>query len=334
MRDRDAPLARPWLSSVAMLVAALWTATPALAQDKYPSRPIRLIVPYPPGGSTDPTGRAFAAWLTDALGQQVVVDNRPGAGATIGHGLAAKATPDGYTILLGTSGGLATAPALNPNVPYDPVKDFTPIGLGVYTPFLLVVYPGLPAANLKEFIALSKTPSGKINFASVGFGTPNHLGAELLKVMAGFQFVHVPYKGGGPATVDLIAGRTQALFGGIPYTGPHVKAGRLRAIAIGHPKRMSGWPDVPAIAETLPGFSNTTWFGLVGPAGTPKAVVDRINAEMRRAVANPGFAKQLEALGLEPASSTPAEFRDMIASELKRWTRVIKEAGITVESAQ
>jgi len=317
-----------------MLVAALWIAAPVLAQEKYPSRPIRLIVPYPPGGSTDPTGRAFAAWLTDALGQQVVVDNRPGAGSTIGHGLAAKATPDGYTLLLGTSGGLAVAPALGTKVPYDPVKDFTPIGLGVYTPFLLVVYPGLPATNLKELIALSKSQPNGVVFASVGVGTPNHLGGELLKVMAGFQFVHVPYKGGGPAVVDVIAGRAQALFGGIPYTGPQVKAGKLRAVAIGHPKRMSGWPDVPAIAETLPGFSNTTWFGLVGPAGTPKAVVDRINAEMKRAVANPGFARQLEALGLEPASSTPAEFRDMIASELKRWTQVIKEAGITVESAQ
>jgi len=317
-----------------MLVAALWIAAPVLAQEKYPSRPIRLIVPYPPGGSTDPTARAFAAWLTDALGQQVVVDNRPGAGSTIGHGLAAKATPDGYTLLLGTSGGLAVAPALGTKVPYDPVKDFTPIGLGVYTPFLLVVYPGLPATNLKELIALSKSQPNGVVFASVGVGTPNHLGGELLKVMAGFQFVHVPYKGGGPAVVDVIAGRAQALFGGIPYTGPQVKAGKLRAVAIGHPKRMSGWPDVPAIAETLPGFSNTTWFGLVGPAGTPKAVVDRINAEMKRAVANPGFARQLEALGLEPASSTPAEFRDMIASELKRWTQVIKEAGITVESAQ
>ncbi|HEY7743716.1 MAG TPA: tripartite tricarboxylate transporter substrate binding protein [Burkholderiales bacterium] len=309
-------------------------AGPVLAQDKYPTRPIRMIVPYPPGGSTDPTGRAFAAWLTEAFGQQVVVDNRAGAGATIGHGLAAKATPDGYTILLGTSGGLATAPAINPKVPYDPVKDFTPIGLGVYTPFLLVVYPALPAANLKEFLALSRKPPGSINFASVGFGTPNHLGAELLKVMTGFQFVHVPYKGGGPAVVDVIAGRAQALFGGIPYTGPQVKAGRVRAIAIGHPTRVSGWPDVPAIAETLPGFSNTTWFGLLGPAGMPKPVVDRINAEMKKAVANPEFAKQLVAMGLEPASSTPAEFHAMIATELKRWTRVIKEAGITTESAQ
>jgi tripartite-type tricarboxylate transporter receptor subunit TctC len=334
-------MARPWLKLPAFLVTVLSVAGPVLAQDPstgsgqaYPTRPIRLIVPYPPGGSTDPTGRAFAAWLTEALGQQVVVDNRPGAGSTIGHGLAAKATPDGYTLLLGTSGGLAVSPALGSKLPYDPVRDFAPIGLGVYTPFLLVVYPGLQAANLKEFIALSKAQSGGIVFASVGVGTPNHLGAELLKVMTGFRFVHVPYKGGGPAVVDVIAGRAQALFGGIPYTGPQVKAGRVRAIAIGHPKRMSTWPDVPAIAETLPGFSNTTWFGLLGPAGTPKAVVDRINAEMRRAVANPEFVKHLVAIGLEPASSTPAEFHDMIRTELKRWTQVIKEAGITAEAAQ
>jgi tripartite-type tricarboxylate transporter receptor subunit TctC len=331
----------PWAGIIGAVVAVLWLAAPALAQDPstgsgqaYPTRPIRMIVPYPPGGSTDPTGRAFAAWLTEALGQQVVVDNRPGAGSTIGHGLGAKATPDGYTLLLGTSGGLAVSPALGSKLPYDPVRDFAPIGLGVYTPFLLVVYPGLPAANLKEFIALSKAQPGGINFASVGVGTPNHLGAELLKVMTGFQFVHVPYKGGGPAVVDVIAGRAQALFGGIPYTGPQVRAGRVRAIAIGHPKRMSTWPDVPAIAETLPGFSNTTWFGLLGPAGTPKAVVDRINAEMKRAVANPEFIKQLVAIGLEPASSTPAEFHDMIRTELKRWTQVIKEAGITAETAQ
>jgi len=334
-------MARPWLKLPAFLVTVLSVAGPVLAQDPstgsgqaYPTRRIRMLVPYPPGGSTDPTGRAFAAWLTEALGQQVVVDNRPGAGSTIGHGLGAKATPDGYTLLLGTSGGLAVSPALGSKLPYDPVRDFAPIGLGVYTPFLLVVYPGLPAANLKEFIALSKAQPGGINFASVGVGTPNHLGAELLKVMTGFQFVHVPYKGGGPAVVDVIAGRAQALFGGIPYTGPQVRAGRVRAIAIGHSKRMSTWPDVPAIAETLPGFSNTTWFGLLGPAGTPKAVVDRINAEMKRAVANPEFIKQLVAIGLEPASSTPAEFHDMIRTELKRWTQVIKEAGITAEAAQ
>jgi tripartite-type tricarboxylate transporter receptor subunit TctC len=320
---------------VAILLAAIWIAAPpVLAQEKYPSRPIRMIVPYPPGGSTDPTGRAFAAWLSDALGQQVVVDNRPGAGATIGHGLGAKATPDGYTLLLGTSGGLAAAPALNPKVAYDPVKDFAPIGLGVYTPFLLVVHPSLPP-NLKEFIALGKSQPGRVNFASPGTGTPNHLGAELLKVMTGFQFVHVPYKGGGPAIIDVVAGRAQALFGGIPYTGPHAKSGRVRAIAIGHPKRIESWPEVPAVAETLQGFNNTTWYGLLGPAGTPGYVISRINMEMNKALANAEFKKQLFAIGLEPAgSSTPAEFQAMIRSELERWRKVIKAAGITVDAAQ
>jgi tripartite-type tricarboxylate transporter receptor subunit TctC len=327
------------LSTFAFGIALSWAVAPsyfsttAHAQG-YPTRPIRMIVPYPPGGSTDPTGRAFAAWLIESLGQQVVVDNRPGAGATIGHGLGAKATPDGYTLLLGTSGGLAVAPALNAKLPYDPLRDFAPIGLGVYTPFLLVVHPGLPAANLKDFIALGKAQPARINFASPGTGTPNHLGAELLKVMTGFRFVHIPYKGGGPAIVDVMAGRAQALFGGIPYTGPHVKNGRVRAIAIGHPQRVASWPDVPAVAESLPGFNNTTWFGLLAPAGTPKAVINRINGEMKRALENAEFVRQLAAMGLEPAGGTPAEFQAMIRGELARWARVVKEAGITAQAAQ
>jgi tripartite-type tricarboxylate transporter receptor subunit TctC len=323
-----------WQKVISAVLAAGWLAAPALAQEKYPSRPIRMIVPYPPGGSTDPTGRLFAAWLSEALGQQVVVDNRPGAGSTIGHGIGAKATPDGYTILLGTSGGLATSPAFGSKLPYDPVRDFAPIGLGVYAPFLLAVHPGLPAANLKEFIALSKAQPDRINFASPGVGTPNHLGAELLKSMSGLQFVHVPYKGGGPAILDMVAGRAQAIFGGIPYVGPHVKTGRLRAFAIGHPVRIATWPDTPAIAETVPGFVNTTWYGLLGPAGMPKPAIIRINAEMKKAVANADFVKQLDAIGLLPASSTPAEFQEMIIAELKRWTKVIREAGITAESSQ
>ena len=323
----------PFAIGIALAAAALTLFSSTTAAQSYPVRPIRMIVPYPPGGSTDPTGRAFAAWLTEALGQQVVVDNRPGAGSTIGHGLGAKATPDGYTLLLGTSGGLAVSPAFGSKLPYDPVRDFAPIGLGVYAPFLLAVHPSLPP-TLKEFIALGRAQPGKINFASPGVGTPNHLGAELLRMMTGFRFVHVPYKGGGPAIVDVVVGRAQALFGGIPYTGPHARAGRVRAIAIGHPKRLESWPDVPAVAETLPGFNNTTWYGLLAPAGTPKAVIHRINAEMRKAVANPQFIKLLDALGLEPASSSPAEFHDMIRAELARWTQVIKQAGITMQTAQ
>ena len=326
-----AKLAWAFLSLVACALSLGYGC--AVAQP-YPSRPIRMIVPYPPGGSTDPTGRAFAAWLTEAFGQQVVVDNRPGAGATIGHGIAAKATPDGYTILLGTSGGLATSPALGAKLPYDPVRDFAPIGLAVYAPFLLAVHPALPAATLKEFIELGKAQPTRINFASPGVGTPNHLGAELLKSMTGFQFVHVPYKGGGPAIVDMIGGRAQAIFGGIPYVGPHVRAGRLRVVAIGHPVRIPTWPDTPAIAETYPGFTNTTWYGLLGPAGFPKTAINRINAEMKKAVANAEFVKQLDALGLLAASSSPEEFRAMIKAELARWTKVIRQAGITVETAQ
>ena len=313
--------------------SSLISGAAAFAAD-YPSRPIRMIIPYPPGGSTDPTGRAFAAWLSEALGQPVVVDNRPGAGSTIGHGIGAKATPDGYTLLLGTSAGLAVSPAFGTRLSYDPVKDFAPIGLGVYAPFLLAIHPSLPTANLKEFIALSKAQPTRINFASPGVGTPNHLGAELLKSMSGFQFVHVPYKGGGPAIIDMIGGRAQAIFGGVPYVGPHAKAGKLRVIAIGHPTRISTWPDTPAIAETVPGFTNTTWYGLLGPAGMPEPAINRINAEMKKAVANADFVRQLDAIGLLAASSSPAEFQEMIKSELARWTKVIKQAGITAEAAQ
>ncbi len=298
------------------------------AEMKYPTKPIRVIVPYPPGGSTDPTARAFGAWLSEKFGVPVVIDNRPGAGATIGHGLAAKAPPDGYTLLLGTSGGLVTGPAFGTKTPYDPVKDFAPIGLGVYVPFLLVVHASVAAKTTGDLIALAKAQPGKINFGSPGTGTPNHLGMELLTAMAGAKFTHVPYKGGGPAMLDLVGGRIQALFGGITYCQPQLAAARIRAIGIGHPTRVRSMPDVPAIAETLPGFNNTTWYGLLAPAGTPAPIINKVNAEMKRAIANAEFRKYLESIGMEPASSTPKELGDMIRSELARWTKVIRDAGI------
>jgi tripartite-type tricarboxylate transporter receptor subunit TctC len=312
---------------------ALIAAVPAaLAADAaYPTRPIRLIVPYPPGGSTDPTARAYGNWLSDKLGVPVVIDNRPGAGATIGHALGAKAPPDGYTLLLGTSAGLVVSPAFGTKLPYDPVRDLAPVGLGVYVPFLLVIHPGVPAKSVKELVDLAKARPGTINFGSPGTGTPNHLGMELLKAMTGADFVHVPYKGGGPATVDLVAGRIQAIFGSIPQWQPHLAAGKVRAIGIGHPKRVKSMPDVPAIAETLPGFTNTSWYGILAPAGTPAPIVNRINTEMNRAVANAEFTRSIEAIGLEPASSTPKEMGDMIRTELARWTKVIKAAGIKGE---
>ncbi|MGQ0526049.1 MAG: Bug family tripartite tricarboxylate transporter substrate binding protein [Betaproteobacteria bacterium] len=313
--------------AVAIMMAGALTTAHA-AEIEYPTRPIRIIVPYPPGGSTDPTARAFGNWLSDKFGVSVVIDNRPGAGATIGHGLAAKATPDGYTLLLGTSGGLVTGPAFGAKLPYDPVRDFAPIGLGVYVPFLLVVHAGVPAKNVTELVASVKTQPAKFNFGSPGTGTPNHLGIELLNAMTGARFVHVPYKGGGPAMVDLLAGRIQALFGGIPYCQPQIAAGKIRAIGIGHPTRVRSMPDIPAIAETFAGFNNTTWFALLAPAGTPRAVINRVNAEMKRALADTAFRKYLESIGVEPASSTPKELGNMIRSELARWTKVIKDAGI------
>jgi tripartite-type tricarboxylate transporter receptor subunit TctC len=314
---------------VSVLLVLLGAAGAVHAADaSYPNRPIRLIVPYPPGGSTDPTARAFGAWLADKFGQAVVIDNRPGAGSTIGHALGAQATPDGYTLLLGTSGGLIVNPAFGSKLAYDPVRDFAPIGLAVYAPFLLVVHPSVPAKTVKELVDLAKAQPGKVNFGSPGIGTPNHLGMELLKAMTGAEFTHVPYKGGGPATTDLVAGRIQAIFGSIPQWQPHLASGRVRAIGIGHPHRAKQLPDVPTVAELLPGFNNTTWYGIFGPRGTPVAVINKVNAELRAAVANPEFVKRVEGIGLEPASSTPKELGDKVRSELARWRKVIKDAGI------
>jgi tripartite-type tricarboxylate transporter receptor subunit TctC len=315
-------------SIAAGLVMIAGAAAAHAAEVSYPTRPVRLIVPYPPGGSTDPTARAYGGWLSDKFGVTFVIDNRPGAGATIGHGLAAKATPDGYTLLLGTSAGLVVSPAFGTKLSYDPIKDLSPIGLGVYAPFLLVVHPSVAAKTTKEFVELARAQPAKINFGSPGSGTPNHLGMELLQAMTGVQFTHVPYKGGGPATVDLIAGRIQAIFGSIPQWQPHLASGKVRAVGIGHPKRVKSMPEVPAIAETLPGFNNTSWYGLLAPAGTPAAIIDKVNAEMTRAAANPEFVKHIEGIGLEIASSTPKEMGDLIRSELARWTKVIKTAGI------
>ena len=313
---------------VTAVMLGLFTGGVAAAETNYPIRPIRIIVPYPPGGSTDPTARILGQWFSEKFGQPVIIDNRPGAGATLGHALGAQATPDGYTLLLGTSGGLVTGPAFGTKVSYDPVKDLTAIGLAVDVPFLLIVHPSVPAKTIRELIELAKAQPGKIVFASPGVGTPNHLGMELLNSMTKAQFLHVPYKGGGPAMVDLMSGRAQALFGGIPYCAPAISSGKARVLAVGHPKRVKAYPDAPAIAEILPGFNNTTWYGILGPAGIPNGIVTKLNSEMKAALAQPDFRKQLETLGLEPAYSTPQELHDRIVSELARWTKVIKDAGI------
>ena len=324
--------------SVAGVVLGVWAAVAgvplAQAQGHYPNKPISLIVPYPPGGSVDFTAREVAQKLSEAFRVQVVIDNRGGAAATLGHDLGAKAAPDGYTLLLGTSAGLVVGPALGSKVPYDSLKDYAPIGLAVYAPFILTLNGAVPANSTKEFIDLARANPGKLNFASPGTGTPNHLGGELLKSMAGINIVHVPYKGGGPALTDLISGQMQMMFSGTPQTIPHVKTGRLKAVAIGHPTRIKALPDVPPVADTLPGFNNTSWYGLLAPAGTPKPIVLKLNAELNRAFGSPELGQRLMGQGVEAATTTPEGFQVMIASELARWRKVIKDAGISVESAQ
>jgi tripartite-type tricarboxylate transporter receptor subunit TctC len=321
-------------STLLILLSSLFAATLNAQGMNYPNKPIRLIVPYPPGGSVDFTARELAQKLSEAWGQQVVLDNRGGAGSTLGHGLGAKATPDGYTLLLGTSAGLVVSPALGTPLNYDSMTDYAPIGLAVYAPFALTLNAAVPANSTQEFIALAKANPGKINFSSPGTGTPNHLGGELLKALARIDIVHVPYKGGGPALIDLISGQVQMMFSGVPQILPHLKSGRLKAVAIGHPTRIRSLPDVPPVADVLPGFNNTSWYGLLAPVGTPKAIVNRINAEMNKALANPEFGQRLLLQGVEPVTSTPEGMHEMIRSELARWRKVMKEAGISVETAR
>jgi len=226
------------------------------------------------------------------------------------------------------------SPALGTKLNYDSLKDYAPIGLAVYAPFALTLHAAVPANTTQEFIDLAKANPGKINFSSPGTGTPNHLGGELLKALAHIIIVHVPYKGGGPALVDLISGQVQMTFSGVPQILPHVKAGRVKIIAIGHPTRIKSLPDTPPVADVLPGFNNTSWYGLLAPAGTPPALVNQINAAMNKVLAQPEFGQRLLLQGVEPVTSTPQGMHDMIRNELARWRKVIKEAGITVETAQ
>ena len=323
-----------WNYLALVVTAMLPAAAQSAAAQAYPNKPVRMIVPYPPGGSVDFTGRELAAKLSELWGQQVVLDNRGGAGSTLGHSLGAKAIPDGYTLLLGTSAGLVVSPALGTKLNYDSLKDYAPIGLAVYAPFALTLHAGVAANTTQEFIDLAKANPGKINFSSPGTGTPNHLGGELLKALAHINIVHVPYKGGGPALVDLISGQVQMTFSGVPQILPHVKAGRVKIIAIGHPTRIKSLPDTPPVADVLPGFNNTSWYGLLAPAGTPPALVNQINAAMNKVLSQPEFGQRLLLQGVEPVTSTPQGMHDMIRNELARWRKVIKEAGITVETAQ
>jgi tripartite-type tricarboxylate transporter receptor subunit TctC len=300
---------------------------PAFAQN-YPNRPVRLILPYTPGGGTDLIARPLAEKLSGNLGQQVIIDNRGGANGNIGMELVAKASPDGYTLVLALTAQLAINPAFYPKLSYDPARDYAPITLLGTSPYLLTVNPSLPVKSVKELIALAKAKPGQLTFATSGTGGIPHLAGELLKSMAGIDMVHVPYKGGGPALVDVIGGQVHMNFAVIPVAMTHVRTGRLRAIAVTGAKRFPGIPDVPTISETLPGYAISTWFGVLAPARTPRPVVDRLNREIVTVLAHPDMRANQLANGFEPIGSTPDQLAQYIRSEIVKWAKVVKESGV------
>jgi tripartite-type tricarboxylate transporter receptor subunit TctC len=315
--------------AAALLAAAL--ATSAARAQTYPTHPIKFVVPYPAGGAADILARVVGQKLADRLGQPVVIDNRPGAGTAIGTDLVAKAPPDGYTILMGTVSSHAINPALNTNVGYDPVKDFAPISLVASLPFILDVHPSVPATSVAELIALAKAQPGKLNFASAGNGTSNHLAGELIKQMAGVDIVHVPYRGSAPALSDVIAGQVTMMFDLTITSLPQIEAKQVRALAITTPKRSQLAPDLPTVAESgLPGYAVDAWFGVFAPAGTPKPVVDRLNAETVAAMKLPDVRERLASQGAEPLTSTPGEFADYVKTEAAKWAKLVRDSGMTV----
>ena len=317
--------------SIALAALCLLASPLALAQ-AYPAKPVKLIVPFPPGGPTDIVGRFVATKLSEALGQQFVVENRAGAGGTVGSEVASQAPADGYTLLYGSTSTLAMAPSLYRKLAYDPRKSFAPISLVSSGPMLVAVNASVPANTLAELIALAKDKPGSLNYASAGNATPPHLAAEMFKSMAGVNLVHVPYKGGGPALQAVTAGEVQILFEGLVTLLPQIKSGRLRALAISAAVRDPALPDVPTSAEAgLPAFQVNFWSGLVAPAGTPPEVVATLNAALRQVLAGGDAKATLTRFGLAPAGNTPPEFSRFIDSEILRWERVIQASGAKVD---
>lgn len=310
-------------------LAALCTGIAAVQAQSYPAKTVRLISPYPPGGGTDATARIIAQALGDQMGQQVIVDSRGGASGQIGTELAAKSPADGYTLVLGNVAPLAILPGSGIKLPYDAVNSFTPISLMALSDYVLTVHPSLPARTPKELLALAKAKPGALTYASSGnLGGP-HLAGELINLMGGVKILHVPYKGNGPAAVALLTGESTMMFGSGPSVVPHVNAGKLRAIATTGKKRTI--PELPAMTELLPGYEVTQWYGILVPSGTPKDIVDRLNKEMARAIANPKIAAMFVKLGTQPVSTTSEEFAAFIKSEQVKYAKVIKAAGIKVQ---
>ncbi|MGE5524242.1 MAG: Bug family tripartite tricarboxylate transporter substrate binding protein [Rhodospirillaceae bacterium] len=316
-----------------VLLAALFTLVPlaASAADSYPSRPVRFIIPFTPGGNTDVLGRLLGLKLTEAFGQQIVIDNRPGAGGTLGVEQAAKATPDGYTIVMGTFGSVLVANALYKRLAYDPQRDLAPVILVSTPPGLLVVTPSVPAKSVQDLVSYATANPGKLNYASSGAGTWNHLFGELFNAVAKVKMVHVPYKGAAPAVTDLIGGQVQTMFSPFPPALPQVRAGKLRALAVSTAQRSGLLPDLPTVAESgLPGYAAAGWFAVLAPARTPPAILNRLNTELNRALQLPDVKASLAADGAEPAGGTPDELARSIREGSAKWGKLIRDLGIAL----
>jgi len=303
----------------------------AYGQDAWPSRPVRFILPFPPGGGTDILGRLIAERLSAGLGQPVVTENRGGAGGNVGAEAAARSSPDGYTIVL-VAPSLAISPTLYSKINYDPVKDFAPVSLVATVPNVMITQASAPVQNLEEFIAFAKAKPGALNFGSGGAGTSNHLAGELFNIVTGAKLIHIPYKGVNLAMQDVLAGNVHLVFIGIPAAVPHIKAGKLRALALVAPQRSAALPEVPTVAEAgLRDFEVTTWYGVLAPAGTPRNVVSRLNAELGKIMHSPELKEKLAATGTEPLTSTPEEFADYIKREIAKWGEVVRKAGVKAD---
>ena len=316
------------------LLAALGLAAgliPLAHAQSYPSKPIRLIVPFPAGGATDLFARSLSQKLGERLGQSVVVDNKPGAGGTLGSDLAAKAPADGYTLLLSTTSTHSIGPNLNPKIPYDAMRDFTPIGQVGNAPSIMLVPNSSPAHTVQEWIEYARKNPGRLNYASSGNGTIVQLTAELFKAQANLFVVHIPYKGTALAMPDLISGKVDVLFDSLPTGLPHVKEGRLRALGVTSAKRSPLVPDLPPISDVLPGYESSTWFGLFGPKGLPADVVARVNTAANQVLRDPEVVDKLKSLGIEPIGGSPAQFSAMLGSELAKWKKIIQDRKITLE---
>ncbi len=322
-----------WIAPVLAGASIVLAPLAALAQSDYPNRPVKLIVGFAPGGSTDIIGRIVAQKLGERLGQTIVVENRAGAGGTIGADATAKAPADGYTLTLGTTSTHAIAPGVYSKLPYNPVTDFTPISLVAITPYLLVVNPQVQARNLNEFLTLAKGQPGKLNYASAGNGTATHLAMEMLKDAAKIDVVHIPYKGNAPADAAILAGDVQVVFGSMPALLQNAKANKVRPLAVGTATRSPALPDVPTVAEQgYPGFEAALWLGVMGPANMPKPVADRLHKEIVAIVSTPDFKAAMDANGAEPISSkSPDEFREMLRGQVDKYGKITKAIGIKLD---